>query len=57
MRQNGAIVLSWPTNIVCHLQSQTQTGGIAGAWTDVPSAANPLVAPTETNAFYRLISP
>jgi beta-glucanase (GH16 family) len=57
MRQNGAIVLSWPTNLVCHLQSQTQSDGIAGAWTDVPSAANPFIVPTQTNAFYRLTSP
>jgi hypothetical protein len=57
MRQDGAIVLSWPNNTVCHLQTKTQTDGIAGAWTDVPSAANPFVVPTQTNAFYRLISP
>ena len=58
-RSNSNVVLSWPAGIVCHLQAQTNTLGLAGAWADVPGAANPYVAPVSGSAsvFYRLQSP
>lgn len=54
---NGKVVLSWPTNIVCHLQSQTN---LLGSWSDVPNATSPFVtiqAPGSPLVFYRLESP
>lgn len=54
---NGKVVLSWPTNIVCHLQTQTN---LLGTWSDVSSSTNPFViTPASTNrvVFYRLESP
>ena len=57
-RSKGKFVLSWPTNIVCHLQSQTNTLG--PNWTDVASSTNPFVtgpAPGNAAVFYRLESP
>ena len=58
VQTNGGFVLSWPTNIVCHLQAQTNslTGG---NWSDRSDATDPLfVAPDSTlGVFYRLESP
>jgi beta-glucanase (GH16 family) len=54
------IALSWPTNIVCHLEVQTNSIGLVGTWDDIPDASNPYnVAPVRgSNAvFYRLQSP
>jgi beta-glucanase (GH16 family) len=56
---NGGFVLSWPTNIVCHLQTQTNSLA-SGNWSDLISTTNPFViAPdsNQTNVFYRLESP
>ncbi|MGH7991093.1 MAG: glycoside hydrolase family 16 protein, partial [Limisphaerales bacterium] len=58
-QSNGDFVLSWPTNIVCHLQTQTNslTGG---NWSDLSSTSNPFVVspnPSEASVFYRLESP
>ena len=58
-RSNGNVVLTWPANIVCHLQVQTNslTGG---NWTDLASTTNPvIITPSQDNAsvFYRLESP
>jgi beta-glucanase (GH16 family) len=55
----GNVLLNWPTNIVCHLQSQTNSLSVAGAWTDVAGAASPYtVRPGANQAiFYRLESP
>jgi beta-glucanase (GH16 family) len=58
-QSNGNIVLSWPTNIVCHLQTQTNSL-INGNWSDLSAATNPFVIapdPSQTNVFYRLESP
>jgi beta-glucanase (GH16 family) len=56
---NGSMVLSWPTNIVCHLQIQTNS--LTGTnWIDVSGATNPFLAspdPNNTSVFYRLESP
>ena len=54
----GSFALSWPTNIVCHLQVQTNT--LTGTWFDVSSTANPFVAspdPINNCVYYRLQSP
>jgi beta-glucanase (GH16 family) len=57
-QSNGAFVLSWPTNIVCHLQTQTNSL-VSGNWFDLSNTPNPLIAPgpKQTNVFYRLVSP
>lgn len=59
-RTNTGALLSWPTNIVCHLQAQTNAagGGISTNWVDLTNATAPLfTAPGKSNAFYRLQSP
>jgi len=56
---NGKVVLSWPTNIVCHLQAQTNSL-TSPNWTDIPGSPNPFtVTPVPSNqpVFYRLESP
>ncbi|HXC35662.1 MAG TPA: family 16 glycosylhydrolase, partial [Candidatus Acidoferrales bacterium] len=57
-KSKGKIVLSWPTNVVCHLQSQTNSLG--ANWTDVTGSTNPFVAGPPSGAaavYYRLESP
>jgi beta-glucanase (GH16 family) len=57
-RSKGKIVLSWPTNIVGHLQSQTNSLG--ANWTDLAGSTNPFVAGPASgtaNVYYRLVSP
>jgi beta-glucanase (GH16 family) len=53
---NGKVILSWPTNIVGHVQSQTN---LLAAWSDVTGSTNPFVtlAPTNPVIFYRVESP
>jgi beta-glucanase (GH16 family) len=56
---DGSVSLSWPNNIVCHLQVQTNsiTGG---SWSDLPVTTSPYIVtpdPTQTAVFYRLASP
>jgi len=54
---NGNIILIQPTNIVCHLQTQTNSLA-SGNWNDLGNTTNPLVvAPTQSTVFYRLESP
>jgi beta-glucanase (GH16 family) len=49
--------LTWPSNIVCHLESATNISATT-LWTNVPGAATPFSAtPLGTAAFYRLVSP
>jgi beta-glucanase (GH16 family) len=55
----GNVILSWPTNIVCHLQSKTNLLPSVN-WADVSGSTNPFVtapAPGNTSVFYRLESP
>ena len=56
---NGSFKLSWPTNIVCHVQIQTNS--LTGAnWFNVSVTTNPFVVspnPNNTSVFYRLQSP
>jgi beta-glucanase (GH16 family) len=56
---DGSLSLSWPTNIVCHLQAQTNSIA-GGSWSDLPVTTSPYVVtpdPTQTAVFYRLVSP
>jgi beta-glucanase (GH16 family) len=58
-QSNGSVILSWPTNIVCHLQVQTNSFA-NGNWFDLGNTTNPFVtAPDPNNAsvFFRLESP
>ncbi|MGH7941276.1 MAG: family 16 glycosylhydrolase [Limisphaerales bacterium] len=57
-RSKGKILLSWPANIVGHLQSQTNSLG--ANWMDVAGSTNPFVtgpAPGNAAVYYRLESP
>lgn len=58
---NSNIMLTWPTNIVCHLQTLSDPDGLGnpGEWVDIDGATNSpyIVSPTEDNAFFRLESP
>jgi beta-glucanase (GH16 family) len=53
----GKVVLFWPTNTVCHLQSQTNL--LSTNWTDLAISTNPFVVTPASNSrvFYRLASP
>ena len=56
---NGNFTLSWPTNIVCHLQVQTNSP-VGGNWSDLPGTTSPYVVtpdPNQSAVFYRLASP
>jgi beta-glucanase (GH16 family) len=57
---NNGFLLSWPNNIVAHLQSQLGPANLASSanWSNLTQSANPFfVNPTNSNAFYRLQSP
>ena len=57
---NGSMVLSWPTNIVCHLQIQTNALAGGTNWFDTSVTTSPFVVspnPNNTSVFYRLESP
>jgi beta-glucanase (GH16 family) len=57
-QKSGVNKLTWPTNIVAHLQ--VQTNSLLGTWYDVQSSTNPFVlsAPlSSAPVFYRLESP
>jgi len=57
---DGSLVLSWPTNIVCHLQAQTNSL-VGGNWSDVAEGTtNPYVVHPDLNqsaVYFRLESP
>ena len=51
----GKMVLSWPSNVVCHLEYATNA---ARPWNGVAGATSPYtVYTTATTFFYRLMSP
>jgi hypothetical protein len=55
---DGSLSLSWPTGIVCHLQSSSSLSG--ANWSDVAGATNPFSVipdPNSSGLFYRLLSP
>lgn len=54
---SGGFILSWPSNIVCNLQGQTNSG-IGTNWYQISTTTNQLaIQPAMGNAFYRLVSP
>jgi beta-glucanase (GH16 family) len=58
-QSDGSFTLSWPTNIVCHLQVQTNSL-VGGNWSDLPGTTSPYVVipdPSQSAVFYRLESP
>ena len=58
-QSGGSAVLTWPANIVCHLQVQTNSLA-GGKWFDLTNTTSPVViAPNPSNGsvFYRLESP
>jgi beta-glucanase (GH16 family) len=58
-QSNGDVVLSWPTNIVCHLQTQTNSL-VNGNWSDLGDTTNPFVVvpdPNQNSVFFQLESP
>ena len=58
-QSNGSVVLSWPTNIVCHLQTQTNSL-VGGVWFDQTNTTSPVVLnpdPNQASVFFRLASP
>lgn len=57
---NSQLVLSWPSNIVCHLQGQTNmlARGLTTNWLSIPITTNHIqIAPTAGSAYYRLTTP
>ena len=53
---NANLLLTWPGNIVCHLQ--VQTNSLGNNWVDTVTPTNQLqVNPSNKAAFYRLASP
>jgi hypothetical protein len=53
-KTNAGLVLTWPANIVCHLESSTSLTGI---WTTLTNAPNPYSLLPARTMFYRLQSP
>ena len=54
------LLLSWPTNLVCHLESQTNSraAGLGSTWYPASTNVSPLlITPQGGNVFYRLASP
>jgi hypothetical protein len=54
------IVLSWPSNIVCHLQAQTNppSTGVGNNWFPVGTATNQAqILPMTGSVFFRLVTP
>jgi beta-glucanase (GH16 family) len=58
IEQTGTnLLLKWPSNIVAHLQAQTNSSGL-DSWYGVNPATNPVpIAPTNNSAFFRLTTP
>lgn len=58
-RADNALLVSWPTNVVAHLQSQINaSGGLGTNWTDQTQYSNPTqVNPTNSSGFFRVQSP
>lgn len=55
---NNLVSLSWPTNIVCHLQ--VRTNALSGPWVDLPGTTSPysvLPSTLSNPALFRLESP
>ena len=61
IRQTGSnIQLSWPSNIICHVQTQTNlpASGLGTNWVSLATTTNQIqFAPENATGFYRLLSP
>lgn len=55
-RSGQKLQLTWPPNIVCHLQATTNPANPAG-WTNVTGAATPYTLAPAGAVYYRLASP
>ena len=59
-RTNNLLQVSWPSNVVGHLQAQLNSGGagLGTNWSDLTQSTNPAsINPTNRSGFYRLQSP
>jgi hypothetical protein len=55
---NAAVLLTWPSNIVCRLQTSEDPEAAESSWTDVLSLTGQYTLhPTNPRAFFRLASP
>lgn len=57
---SGGVQVSWPSNIVCHLQKQVSvpSAGLGSNWLNVVTSTNHLqVTPANGSGYYRLESP
>ncbi len=55
---NNQLTISWPSNVVGHLQTQSNSGFNNLNWSDLTTSNNPAtLPPTNTSAFFRLKSP
>jgi len=61
VKQTGSsILLTWPTNIVCRMQGQTNSmvSGIGNNWSQIGMATNQMqVTPVSGSGYFRLVSP
>ena len=60
VRTNNGILVSWPSNVVGHLQAQLNpmTMGLSTNWADLNQSTNPSrISLTNSGAFYRVQSP
>ncbi len=56
-RTNNALLVSWPSNVVGHLQSQLNAG-LGTNWSDLTQSTNPAsISPTNSSGFFRVKSP
>jgi beta-glucanase (GH16 family) len=57
LRTNNALLVSWPSNVVGHLQAQFNSG-LGTNWADLTQTTNPAsIRPTNSSGFFRLRSP
>jgi beta-glucanase (GH16 family) len=59
-RANSGLLVSWPSNVVGHLQAQLNPSnvGLGTNWSDLAQSANPsVINPSNSSAFFRLQSP
>jgi beta-glucanase (GH16 family) len=59
-RTAGSLLVSWPSNVVGHLQAQlnVHSAGLGSNWSDLTQSSNPVsVNPTNGSGFYRVASP
>lgn len=61
VKQNGStFLLTWPTNIVCRVQAQTNllSAGIGSGWSQIATSTNQMqITPATGSGYFRLVSP